>query len=364
MNYMRFALAALFVLLGSSAHAFHNTKEAIDAVVGIHAEIPDDAFTARTLGTVREGSGVVIDDKGHIVTVGYLVLEADLIEVTGPDGKTVGASFVGYDNESGLGLIKADLPLEAKPVEIGRSSDLEDGEPLIVAGRRAGAQAVLVVSRQEFAGNWEYMLDDAIFATPAYAEYGGAALINHDGQLVGIGSLLTQVFMPSVGPLAVNMFVPIDLLPPVLDDLIRTGRPRAASRPWMGVNVAETQGRVFVTGVTESGPAANAGLGQGDIILTVDGKAVKGLSDLYRKVWALGEAGVKVRMSVLQGTQVRRLTIDSSDRFRFLKSPPRRRRGTLTLGPFDEGLPATLRRFSARTVSAGTLVGGAVAEAL
>jgi S1-C subfamily serine protease len=357
MNFKRLALTALFVLLGSFAHAFHNTKEAIDAVVGIHAEIPDGAFTARTLGTVREGSGVVIDDKGHIVTIGYLVLEADLIEVAGPDGRTVGASFVGYDSESGLGLIKADLPLGTKPIELGRSSDLEDGEPLIVAGRGAGAQAVLVVTRQEFAGTWEYMLDEAILTAPSYAEYGGAALINHDGQLVGVGSLLTQVFMPSVGALSVNMFVPIDLLVPVLDDLIGTGRTRAASRPWLGVNVTETQGRVFVTGVTESGPAANAGLGQGDIILTVDGKAVKGLSDLYRKVWALGEAGVKVRMSVLQGTQIRRITIDSSDGFRFLKSPPRRKRGTLALSPFDADRPATLRRFAAQMLSANSLRG-------
>jgi S1-C subfamily serine protease len=337
MNFKRLALTALFVLLGSSAYAFHNTKEAVEAVVGIHSEIPDDASTARSLGTVREGSGVAIDDKGRILTIGYLVLEADLIEVTGTDGRTVGASFVGYDNESGLGLIKADLPLGTKPIELGRSSDLEDGEPLIVAGRGARAQAVLVVSRQEFAGNWEYMLDDAIFAAPAYGEYGGAALINHDGKLVGIGSLLTQVFMPSVGALSVNMFVPIDLLTPVLDDLIRTGRPRAASRPWLGVNVAETQGRVFITSVEASGPAANAGLGQGDIILTVDGKAVEGLSDLYRKVWALGQAGVKVRMSVLQGTQIRRITVESSDRFRFLKSPPRRKRGTLARGLFGPG---------------------------
>jgi S1-C subfamily serine protease len=179
------------------------------------------------------------------------------------------------------------------------------------------------------------MLDEAVFTAPAYDEYGGAALINHDGKLVGIGSLLTQVFMPSLGPLAVNMFVPIDLLAPVLDNLIRTGRPGTAPRPWLGMNVTETQGRVFVTDVTASGPAANAGLGQGDIILTVDGKAVSGLSDLYRKVWALGEAGVRVGMSVLQGTQIRRITIESSDRFKFLKSPPRRKRGTLTLGPVE-----------------------------
>jgi S1-C subfamily serine protease len=224
-------------------------------------------------------------------------------------------------------------------MELGRSSDLDDGEPLIVAGRSARAQAVLIVSRQEFAGNWEYMLDEAVFTAPAYDEYGGAALINHDGKLVGIGSLLTQVFMPSLGPLAVNMFVPIDLLVPVLDNLLRTGRPGTAPRPWLGMNVTETQGRVFVTGVTASGPAANAGIGQGDIILTVDGKAVNGLSDLYRKVWALGEAGVRVRMSVLQGTQIRRITVESSERFKFLKSPPRRKRGTLAFGPIDAPRP-------------------------
>jgi S1-C subfamily serine protease len=357
MDFKRLALAVLFVVLGTSAHAFHNTKEAIEAVVGIHAEIPDDAFTARTLGTVREGSGVLMDDKGHIVTIGYLVLEADLIEVTWPNGRTVGAAFVGYDNESGLGLIRADEPMGAKPIELGRSSDLDDGEPLVVAGRSARAQAVLVVSRQEFAGNWEYMLDEAVFTAPAYDEYGGAALINHDGKLVGIGSLLTQVFMPSVGPLAVNMFVPIDLLVPVLDNLIRTGRPGAMPRPWLGMNVTETQGRVFVTSVTASGPAANAGLGQGDIVLMVDGKPVNGISDLYRKVWSLGEAGVRVRMSVLQGTQIRRITIESSDRFKFLKSPPRRKRGTLALGPFDADRPAAPQVTADQTRSASSLRG-------
>jgi len=331
MKFMRFAFTASLVMLASSAHAFHKAQEAVEAVVGIHAVIPDDAFTADILGTVREGSGVAIDKKGHIITIGYLVLEADLIEVTGPDGRTVGASFIGYDSDSGLCLIKADGPLETKPIQLGRSSGLEDGEPLIVAGHSAGPQAVLVVSRQEFAGTWEYLLDDAIFVAPSYRDYGGAALISYDGKLVGIGSLLTQVFLPSVGALATNMFVPIDLIAPVLEDLIKTGRPGHPSRPWLGVNVAESQGRVFVTDVTESGPAANAGLGEGDIILTVDGEEVEGLSNFYRKVWALGEAGVRVRMTVLQGIQIRMITIDSSDRNRFLKSPPRRKRGTLTM---------------------------------
>lgn len=316
-------LGVLMILFFISAAPLYagQAEEVFDAIVKVRAAVPKDARTAATLGTEREGYGVVIDAKGHILTIGYLIIEADRIEITGPDGDSVGATFVGYDHNTGFGLLRTDKPLRTVPVKTGRASDVKDGDAVLVAGHGGppAAGPARVVSRREFAGSWEYLLEKAIFTFPAYPDFAGAALINRDGQLVGIGSLITQVAVPGLGSIACNIFVPIDLLQPILADLIATGRPREPPRPWLGLNVEESHDRVFITRVTPGAPAEKAGLKSGDLILAVNGKEISGIADFYRKVWALGSAGADVPLAVLKGLQIRDVIVNSADRLQFFQ---------------------------------------------
>lgn len=323
--YLAFTFAVLMAF-ALPAYADQPAEEILKAVVKIRSIIPKEAFTARTLGTEREGSGVIIDSKGHILTIGYLIVEAESIEVIGPEGKAVGATFVGYDYNSGFGLLRTHNPLNVSPIKIGQSSEVKEGDPIIVAGHGGedSVQVGRVISRREFAGYWEYLLNDAIFTSPPYLNFGGAALIDRNGRLVGIGSLFTQVMIQGFGSIPSNMFVPIDLLHPILSDLITRGRSREAPRPWLGLNSEEAHGRVFVIRVTPGVPAERAGLQPGDLILTVKGEAVKGLGDFYRKVWALGNAGVEVPLGILRGIEIRNITVRSADRYQFLMLTPKK----------------------------------------
>jgi S1-C subfamily serine protease len=319
-------LILLAIAIALPARAGQEAKEILKAVVKIRSIIPKEAHSAGTLGTEREGNGVVIDSKGHILTIGYLIIEAESIEVTPSEGKPIPAIFVGYDHATGFGVLKTEAPLNVKPMKLGQSSKIREGEPVVIAGYGGedSVQAVRVISRKEFTGYWEYILDEALYTVPAFANYGGAAVIDRDGQLIGIGSLFSQVVISGIGTLPCNISVPIDLLPPILNDLITKGRPQMAPRPWLGVNAEEAHGRVFITRVTPGSPAEKGGLRPGDLILTVKGREVKGLSDFYRKVWALGNAGVEVPLSVLQGIEIREVTLRSSDRYQFLKLKPQK----------------------------------------
>jgi len=309
------------VLFCSAGNAEQKPAEILQAIVKVQAVIPDDAITAPLLGTERSGSGVLIDTNGYILTIGYLILEATTIEVVGPDDRVIDATFIGYDYDTGFGLLKVDQPLNASPMKLGSSSELKEGDPVLVASHN-GADAVTgvrVISRGEFAGYWEYLLDSAIYTIPPYQNYGGAALIGPDGSLLGIGSIFTRVTVAGFGTATANMFVPIDLVKPILNDLKTHGRSRRPQKPWLGVNSEESHGRVFITRILPGSPGEKSDLQIDDLILKVNQQSVRGQADFYRKLWALGDAGVKVPLTILRGTDIKEITVDSIDRYQLLK---------------------------------------------
>jgi S1-C subfamily serine protease len=283
----------------------------------VQAEIPAEARTASFLGTERDGSGVVIDDAGLIVTIGYLVTEAMAAEVTTSAGKVSRAEIIGFDTESGLGLLRAVEPLEVTPMPIGTARGLAEKTPVIVAGHGGAetAQAAVVVSRRTFAGYWEYLLEDAIFTAPPCPAWSGAALIAPDGKLAGIGSLIVG---DADSGFPGNMFVPIDRLEPVMGDLIALGRPSSA-RPWLGANLQDLDGQLVVRRVAPQGPAAAAGIRHGDRIVAIDGSEVRGLADFYRALWGRGDAGVTVELTVNRQGEQHEIGVKTIDRYRYLK---------------------------------------------
>jgi len=307
----------------SKGETSRDAEETLAAVVRVRAKAVQGARSAVSLGMRREGSGVLVRE-GYVATIGYLVIEADSIEVTAMDGRTVPASVAGYDHASGFGLLKLLAPLAAKPLPLGDAEALAEREAAMVAshGGRDGVSLAYVVSRRPFSGSWEYRLDSAIFTYPAVTEWSGAALINVRGELVGIGSLIVNDAVGGGTPSPGNLFVPVSLLRPILDELIANGRRAGPVRPWLGLNTEEMRGRLFVTRVSPDGPAERAGLRNGDIVVGVGGDDVSSLAELYARIWSRGAAGVEVPLKVLQGMQVRELTVRSIDRLEYFRQKP------------------------------------------
>jgi serine protease Do len=320
---MRWLLVASVAVLMSASAAAQNAwiEELAAAVVRIKTHINPEGRTIEGLGREREGSGVLIDSDGLVLTIGYLMVEAYAAEVVTNDGRTVPASVVGYDHESGFGLLRTLEPLKLKPMPMGKSSEVKERDPVLIAsfGGAAMVAPAYVVAKREFAGSWEYMLDDALFTSPPHPAWSGAALINREGKLVGIGSLIVGDAVGGGDKTPGNMFVPIDRLPPILADLIASGRIPGPGRPWLGLNAEELRGRLFVSRVTPGGPADKAGVKRGDVIVGVKGEPPKNLADFYRKVWAQGDAGVSVPLEVLQDSAVRRVEVKSINRLDHLK---------------------------------------------
>jgi len=296
---------------------------ALGSVLGLHATVPEDAFTAGTLGTERAGSGVLIRRDGLVLTIGYLITEAESIWLTSSVGGAVPATVIGYDQETGFGLVQALGRLPVSPLELGAGRRVGAGDRAIIAaeGGRRHAIAATVVARQEFAGHWEYLLDRAIFTAPAHPFWGGAALISQEGTLIGIGSLHVQHSNGRELRRDVNMVVPIDLLPPILDDIMTFGRPNRPPRPWLGLYAAEVDAAIVVAGLSERGPASKTLLKPGDRILAVRDEPIGSLASFWRRVWASGPAGSEVVLQVMRDKETMEVRIPSADRSRLLKAP-------------------------------------------
>ncbi len=295
----------------------------INAVVGVAARVPADARTAEHLGTEREGSGVVIGNDDLVLTIGYLIMEADQAEILLPGDRRVPADIVAYDYETGFGLLRALSPLGVTAIDLGESAKLQEDAQVLAVGYGNPPQIVpaRVVSRRTFAGYWEYLLPEAIFTSPPHPSFGGAALINSEGRLVGIGSLIVGEAVEDEARPG-NMFVPIDALRPIYADLLEKGRGLATSRPWLGVYSEEFRGHVIVTRVAPGGPASRAGVKANDVIAEVDGEPVATLAEFYRAIWALGDAGTKVPLTLVSPEGIRPVTVTSGDRYDWLKLAP------------------------------------------
>ena len=294
----------------------------LEALVSIRAHIPEDAMSAGLLGTERAGHGIRVRDDGLILTIGYVINEADEIWIGSHDGRAVPGFVVGNDFRTGLALIRPMMPLPGRSVPIGSSESLRVGEPVWIAGSgRADPQVVdaEIVAKQEFAGRWEYVLDEAIFTAPPHESWSGAALMDMAGRLCGVGSLVIQGFEADESSHTVNMFVPIDILTPVMDEISIRGRRSAPPRPWLGMLVHDDHDTLVVVGIYRDCPADRAGLRPGDVVLRVDGQPVHNLAHMFRTVWSLGDAGVDVPLLVLRDAQLQETTVKSAPRGDFLR---------------------------------------------
>jgi S1-C subfamily serine protease len=293
----------------------------VDAVVFVESVALRDARSNETLGRERAGSGILIDARGYVLTIGYLVIEAETITVTNGNDRTVPAALAAYDHATGFALLKLLAPLDAKPMALGDSSGVRERDVVMALpfGGREAAHLARVVSKRPFTGSWEYLLDEALFTAPAMQRWAGAALIGRDLKLLGVGSLLVRDAAGEGEELRGNMFVPIDILKPILADMIASGKRKGGVRPWLGMGTEQMHGMLIVTRVSPDGPAASAGLEPGDVVVGVSNADVHSQAELYRKVWGLGDAGVKVPLRVRRGTTVRDVVVYSIDRTAYFR---------------------------------------------
>jgi S1-C subfamily serine protease len=300
----------------------YDLDAALSSLLGLRALVPADAFTAETLGTERSGNGVLIRD-GVVLTIGYLITEAQTIWLHLADGNAVPGHVLAYDQETGFGLVQALARIDLPMLPMGQSKVAKVGDAVVVAGAGGRKHSVVarIAAKQEFAGNWEYVLDEAIFTTPAHPFWGGTAMIGGAGELLGIGSLQVQQVREGGSPEPLNMIVPIDILKPILQDLLTLGRPNRPPRPWLGLNATEIEDKIVVARVSSGGPARRANLRTGDIVLAVAGTEVADLAGFFRKVWSLGRAGVEVPLTLYRDGRTFEARVISGDRNRFLKGP-------------------------------------------
>jgi S1-C subfamily serine protease len=294
----------------------------LDAVVQLRSEIPEDAFTASILGTERAGNGVVIRDDGLVLTIGYLITEAQSIWLTTNSGVAIAGYPLAYDQVTGFGLVQPLGRLGVPALPRGSATSCAIGDDVIVIGHGGHAHALKakIIGRREFAGYWEYVLEEALYTAPAHPQWGGAAVVGMDGLLLGIGSLLVEEVLDGKQTQG-NMIVPIDLIEPILDDMTKLGRPNRPPRPWLGMYATQAGGQIVIAGLAQEGPAHRAGLRQGDMVLEVASQRVASLADLFRRVWRLGAAGTEIPLTVARDGSLLNVRLQSIDRNEILKKP-------------------------------------------
>jgi S1-C subfamily serine protease len=297
-------------------------ERAFRSMVLVHADAPEDAFTASILGTERIGHGAVINSDGLILTIGYLITEAQSIWLTTHEGRVTAGHALAYDQVTGFGLVLPLGRLEAPPFERGSTSSLSVGDETVVIGHGGieHALSAQIIAKREFAGYWEYLLDEAIFASPAHPQWGGTALLGNDGRLLGIGSLMVQAEAAGRS-IDANMFVPIDLLEPILDDMIKLGQPARTPRPWLGMYTTETNGQIVISGLVQNGPAHRAGVKLGDVVLKVADQQVSRLAGMFRSIWNIGPAGTEIPMTLARSKKTTQVRVRSADRNDYLTKP-------------------------------------------
>ncbi|MEN9559282.1 MAG: Serine endoprotease DegS [Pseudomonadota bacterium] len=292
-------------------------QTATEALVVLDIETVPDARSANTLGTERKGNGVLIATN-WVLTIGYLILEADKISVTDIHGKKLPGIAAAYDHSTGFGLVKLLAPSKARPIDLGRARGVPKDTPVLVLGSE-GVQAARIVDRRQFTGAWEYLIEAAIFTAPPIENWGGSALVDEDGELIGVGSLFMRDVTTDDRGIAGNMFVPIDLLRPILATMKETGRSGLAAKPWLGISTELLHNALVITRVSPDSPAHKSGLARGDIIQAVGDKTPNSRADLYTSIWALGQAGVEVPLTVQRGLEKKIIKVKSMDRMDFLK---------------------------------------------
>ena len=297
---------------------------AMEAVVGLQVTAAEGARSAETLGREREGSGVVIGGDGLILTIGYLILEADNIQVTTHDHRAIPARVVGYDQATGFGLVRPVLPLHGiEPVALGNAKEAAVRSSLLAAtgGSDGGMGITQLVGMRPFSGYWEYHIDSALFTSPPLRNHSGAPLFNTRGELLGIGSLFVGNALGDERKVPGNMFVPVDLLKPILAEMQQTGSTRVSRRPWLGLSSTEQGGRVQIVRVNRDSPAQEAGLAAGDVVLAIDGEKVSTLEGFYKKLWARAEPESEVQLTVLHGAEVLQVKVRAVDRMKTIRKP-------------------------------------------
>jgi serine protease Do len=296
-------------------------RRLVGTVVEVRTVAVQGAETARALGERRSGSGAILDPT-TVLTIGYLLLEVDQVEVVTTSGKTIPGRVAAYDHQSGLGIVRTVLPLDGTILELGDSDAVSERTRVLTLGHgEPEATELVVVSRKPFAGSWEYLVDRAIYTFPPVNNWSGAALMTGDGRLIGVGSLVVNDAASGGEPVPGNMFVPVNLIKPILSELIEKGRRSGPAQPWLGVNTEAVRGNLMVSRVSRNGPADRAGLAPGDIIVSVGAARVGDQAEFYRQVWKTGPAGAEIPLRVLQAGEIREIRVRSIDRADFLRKP-------------------------------------------
>lgn len=292
-----------------------------DSVVGLETQATRGASSIESLGSRRRGSGVVIGEQ-LVLTIGYLLLEADQVTVTTALGRRIPAAVAGYDHASGLGLVRTALPLGVGAAALGDSDAIGDRQRVLTQGfGEPSATELVVISRKVFAGSWEYLLERPIYTFPPVRNWSGSALFSADGRLLGVGSLIVKDAAATERDVPGNLFVPVNLLKPILKDLVEAGRRRSPALPWLGMSTELVDGRLTVVRVSKDGPADQAGIEAGDVVLGVGAESVSDLADFYRRVWGHGAAGVLVPLAIDKAGRGRRVQVRTMDRSDFITRP-------------------------------------------